>query len=334
MTAPSTQTDSRTAAIAAFNKAAAQSTAGVNPNAITPEELSVVKAPTAPTMEAQTDNTITDSEAPAEVTAEPKTPIDPEQARRFAQLSREAKALNAKRIQQDTDFKTREAAIAEREAKAQAIEQKYNTGYVDKNQLKQNVLQVLADNGISYDDVTQQILNQQPVDPRLQATIQRLEAKVQEQEDKLKNQETRAEEQQKQSYQAAIQQIRFDAQELIESNSAYELIKATESVDDIVEYIEAQYQKNGRVISVETAAEKIENFLTEKIEKLSATTKIKERLSKAQASAPTENTKTQPPAAKSAETTGMKTLTNATSSARPLTAKERAVLAFKGQLKS
>lgn len=341
MTSPtSNQTDARSKAIAAFNKSASQSTAGVNPNQVLPEELPAVTAPKGqPTaqesVEMQEETSSTPTTTEAEVTA-PK-PIDPETAKRFAQLARESKALQAKREQQEAAFKQKEAEIAAREAKALELESRYKSGYISQEQLKQNALQALADAGVSYDELTQQILNQQPTDPRLMSQIQRQEETIRKLEEKLNQVDSRHEETQKQAYQNAVKQIRGDAQDLIEKDSGtFELIKATDSIDDVVEYIELQYQKTGRVISVQQAAEKVEEYLTNQIEKYASTKKIQERIQKAQASASEASKKSQPPAANTAETKseGSKTLTNAMSTGRKLTAKERAILAFKGELKS
>jgi hypothetical protein len=74
----------------------------------------------------------------------------------------------------------------------------------------------------------------------------------------------------------------------------------------------------------------VEDYLVDEAVKLANIGKIKKRLSTAPA-VPAKTEK-QTPTNKQPQT--MKTLTNATASTRQLSARERALLAFKGELKS
>ncbi len=348
--------DTRARAMQAFmgssgqTPGATQETAGVNPNAIAPEDMGAIKQPTdqltqiaeqataaieaAPSDSLTTNETV--AEAPATLAAE-ETKADPALSRQFAQLARQEKALRAKVQQQEQTFKAREESLKTKETQIAALEQQYKSGYISHDELKANTLSVLANVGVSYDELTQQILNQQPRDPRLNAELESLKSQIRDLKAANEQSAKAQEDQQKSSYQAAINQIRSDAKKLVSNDPAFETIRVTNSINDVVELIERTWQEDGTVLSVDEAAAQVEDYLVERLSKIVTNTgKIKQRLSQASAQAAKETPQqTQAPAAKQqTQPQPMKTLTNATSSTRKLTAKERAILAFKGQLKS
>lgn len=108
----------------------------------------------------------------------------------------------------------------------------------------------------------------------------------------------------------------------------FETIKQTNSVSDVVDLITATYEKDGILLSVEEAAKEVEDYLVDEAMKLTRIGKIKQRLA---ASTTAKVSQEQTPAPK--KQTQMKTLTNAASTTRQLSAKERAILAFRGELK-
>lgn len=335
-------TDTRSKAIAAFNAAQQPQQAPVqNQNAVTPEEMGAIKPQEQLAEAAQQATEIAeqvDAKTPIETTEETaetpevKPKVDPTVSRQFAQLARQEKALRAKAQQQEQSIRAREEALQAKEAKITGLEQQYKSGYISMDQLKADTLSVLANAGVSYDELTQQILNQQPTDPRLNAHIARLEAQIKSLESKAEEGQKTAQEQQKSAYEAAIRQIKMDTKALVSSDPTYETIKATGSINDVVELIEQTYQKDGIVLSVEEAATEVENYLVEEALKITNIDKIKKRLSQASAQSQKVQEKSQAPAAKP-QSQPMKTLTNATASTRKLSAKERAILAFKGELK-
>lgn len=332
-------------AVAAFNKGqssydkatSTQSTAQEHPvrnaNNISVEELGAIQAPR--TTEEITENT-DGIEASAEETVETpvveKPQIDPALSRQFAQLARQEKALRAKAHQQDQAYKAKEQALAAREAALQPPAKQDMTGYISRDRLKSDPLAVFAEAGLSYDDITQQILTQQPRDPRTEAHIARLEAKLAALEEGAQTQQKSYAEQQQAQYQAAVKQIRTDATNLVNSDANFETIKATGSVKDVVELITQTYDKDGVLLSVEEAAQQVEDYLVEEYMKMTKIEKIKKRI--AQNGAQTAKPGVKTPGTEPKQTQPMKTLTNATSSQRQLSAKERAILAFKGELKS
>lgn len=304
-----------------------------NQNAISPEEVGALKHAT--TGQSSTNEEVAVStEIPADSVLadelDKKPEQDPALSRQFAQIARQERALRAKAQQQDAAFKAKEAALAAREAEL-AAKQPDLSQYIPKDRIKQDFLGVMAEEGVSYDALTQQILNQQPKDPRVEATISRLESKIKALEEQNNANKQSAQEQQTQAYQAAVKQIRMDVNSLVDSDPNFETIKATRSTKDVVDLITQTYDKDGILLSVEDAAQQVEDYLVEEAMNLTKIGKIKKKLGM------TSSTPPKPAATpnKSADTKQpMKTLTNAASSSRQLSARERALLAFKGELKS
>lgn len=303
----------------------------LNQNAIAPEEMAAIVPPSG-------QNTSVEEELQAsEVTEEPvaeepkaPTPQELEAKQRYEALARREKALRLQAQKQEQAIKAREDAIAQREAAIAAKDAEYKSNYISKDRFKADPLQALADAGASYEEITQAILNQTPKDPRVEAHISRLEAKLAALE--AANEEAKVSQKtaQQQQYDAAVNQIKADAKKLVYTDPTFETIKATNSVDDVVALITETYNKDGRLLSVEEAAQEVEDYLVEEAMALTRIEKIKKRLSET-GTASQQATQSKTPAQTPKQPQPMKTLTNATASSRQLTAKERAIAAFKGE---
>lgn len=298
----------------------AQEYAVANPNSVSPEEMSAIK----PKQEVDTLAQVEDTQVET-TEAKPEAPVkDPALSRQFAQLARQERQLRAKAQAQEQTIKAREQAL---EAKEQAIKTKeteYSQGYISKDQLKQDTLRILADSGVSYDELTQQILNQQTIDPRLESTINSLKAEIKALKTASEESKQAVTESQQQAYKAAVTQIKLDVNQEVRANpNEYKHISATKSTDDVTELIEETYKKDGRLMSVEEACREVEEYLKDEYVKLKG--KLEPAGQPAKVEKLAQQTKqTQPQ---------MKTLTNAAASTRKLSSKERAILAFKGELK-
>jgi hypothetical protein len=304
-----------------------------NANQISPEELGAIRAPT-PQIDT---STVSEETQPAEVAAEPakQAPKEDPLSSQYAMLARREKALRAKAQQQEQALKAREQALAEREAqlRSQPAQPTIDTSkYISIDEFKADPLKIMAQTGLSYDQITEQLINQQPRDPRTEATISRLEAQIRKLEAAIDDSQKAYTNNQQQAYQSAVKQIELDVTNLVKTDANFETIKATGSIKDVVQLIEETYKKDGILMSVEEAATEVENYLVDEALKLSRINKIQQRLnasaSKSQTTAPAQT-----PAAQPKQPQPMKTLTNATSSTRTLSARERALLAFKGELK-
>jgi len=331
--APSNAASAKARAIAAFNQAAqgqSQEAPVQDPTRVSPEEMTAISTTSA----GQSDTVETEAPVVEETPKEAPKAEDTQLSKQFAQLARQEKALRAKQMQADQALKAREQALAAREAAIAAKDQEYSQGYVSKDRLKADALQVLAEAGLNYDELVQQVINgQTPSDPRVSSEIKALKAELA--AIKAQNEDSKKSyaNQQAEQYQAAVKQIQLDTKALVNSDPAFETIKATNSIRDVVDLITQTYDKDGILLSVEEAAQQVEDYLVEEAMKFTKIDKIKKRLAE-NASKSQQQAKAQTPAKPAQQPQTMKTLTNASSSTRQLSAKERAILAFKGELKS
>lgn len=299
-----------------------------NPNQVSAEELSAI-APSVPEPKLMPDKETSNAETRSEETTT-KQDEKPQQNQEFERLARQERALRQKVQQQQKMLEERENALKAKEAEIEAKLQDYRTNYVPKDRIKEDALGTLEEAGLTYDDVTQQAVSRQPTDPRILRTIQSLQEEIKSLKQANQDSQKTYQEQQTQAYQSALRQIETDAKALVRDNPAFEFIDKQNQVKQVVRLIEETYKKDGVVLDVEEAAREIENELTERaLNTFKTVSKIQKRLTETaqspKATPQTQSeTKTQPT---------IKTLTNATASTRKLSAKERAILAFKGELK-
>jgi hypothetical protein len=323
--------EAKARAVQAFNQASPvtqpQGNEAVkNQNQIQPEEMGAIipKSNVRPEYDKTSDNVslqpdkISEDIQVVEETAPQKAPSeeDPSLRRQFIQLARQEKALRAKAQQQAQQFKVREEALAAKEAALAAKDQTYTQQYISKEELKRDALTKLQEAGVTYDELTQQILNQQNRDPRLDAQMSRLEAKIQELEAATQRANQASQAKEEDNYQAALKQISVDVRNLVKSDPVtYEAIAKTGRIKAVVDLIERTHKKDGIVLSAEEAAQEVENYLVDQgFKTFTRIDKIKKRLQQAgqpqKADVKSQATQRQSP---------MKTLTNAT---------------FRGELKS
>lgn len=315
----SAPSDARAKAIAAFNATAQAAQSPVlDQNQVSPEEMSAITPPSV-----QTD-TIDAVEAPKEVT-KPSTPEEPALSSQYAQLARKEKAFRA----QVNAVKAQEAQLRAREEAIKAKESEYQSQYVPKDRIAKDPLKVLQEQGYTSDQITQLLLNApDPAQQAQQTVMDELRAEIRALRDAQDATNKTYQDNQTQSYQQAVNQIRNDAKQLVTADPTFETIKATNSVEDVVELITKTFEKDGVILSVEDAANAVEEYLVEEALKIARLDKIQKRLAPKQTQAPTQQAAQKPQAPQQA-----KTLTSTMGTSRPLTAKERAILAFKGELK-
>lgn len=284
-----------------------------NPSSVSVEELSAIN-----TNNGQIDQV----EAPK--VEEPVAASEKPLSSHYANLAREQRALRSKALKQEQAMQIREAKIAEQEAAMKARELDYQSNYIPKEKLTGDTLNALLDAGLSYDQITEAMLQQQS---QPDFTKSRAYVELQNELKQIKQSQEQAkksyEDQQSQAYTQAVNQIKSEAKKLVFTDANFETIKATNSVNDVVELIEETFKQDGILLSVEEAAQAVEDHLVEEAMKIA---KIKKIQLKMQSSSPTEKKSTDAPKQQQ-----LKTLTNSVSSTRQLTAKERAMLAFKGE---
>lgn len=214
----------------------------------------------------------------------------------------------------------RQLRKARMELKAQQDKWKAEqASFVSKDVLKSDPLKALSEAGISYEKLTELQLSQIAPDPNqtLLNKIAELEAKLASVDEQFTKRDTQA-------YDAAVNQIRNDVKLLVDSDDSYETIKATGESETVVELIKKVFDAEGTILSVEEAAKMVEEKLLERklaeVERLSKLSKIKSRLSKPSEPTAEANDAQQPQK--------QPTLSNQAAVSRPLSARERAILAF------
>lgn len=273
--------------------------------------------------------------AAAPVAKAEETPLSSQ----YAQLARKEKALRAQAQQvkaQNDALAAREAAIKAKESEMQG------DSYIPKDRLTKDTLKVLQEAGLDYEQITQMMLNGPTPEAQQQsAVIAKLEAKISALEEGQTKVTKSFEDSQANAYKQAVNQIRTEAKQAVYTNPDYETIKETNSVNDVVDLIVQTFEKGlgpdhpvGTLLTVDEAAKMVEEHLYEEAFKLTNLKKIQKRLAeaKAVATAPTTTSGKQADPKPGEKQVTMKTLTNRDGSARKLTASERAVLAFKGEL--
>lgn len=333
--APDQSQNLKARAVEAFNKAStptppANHSAQLNQNAISPEDMGAIQAHESRAQE----ETIPLAEVVETLKAEPVEPKeqDPALSRQFAQLARQERAIRQQKQQQDQVFKTREAQLQAREQEL-ANKQPDMSKYIPRDQLKSEILDMVARGEVPYEEITQQMLNPTQRDPRVEANIKRLEDQIKRLESQNEEARKSYADNQNQAYQSAVKQIETDVRALVKSDPNFETIKVTGSAKDVVELITQTYDKDGVLLTVEEAAQQVEDYLTEEALKLTQIGKIKKRMQQNQQLATGSPVQKSLQQTQSAQQQPMKTLTNAAASSRKLTARERALLAFKGELK-
>lgn len=279
--------------------------------------MSVIPAEAAIKSEA----TATQQMAAGEATSTGEATSDKVSAKIYAELARKEKALRAK----EEAWKTQ---LAEKEQGWLAKEQEYQSKYIPKERLLQDTLGTLQEAGMSYDQIVQMAMNP----PSQEALINmQLQAKIKELENKLESKFSSFEQNQKDAkskqYEQAINQIRGQVKNLVTNEiENFELINANgeDAQEAVVRYIEDYYKETQQVLSAQEAAKLVEEHLLEESLKLMSLNKLKSKLAP-----PIEQETPQVPGKPQAHKT--LTNTNATSTQRPMSRRERAIAAFNGQ---
>lgn len=234
----------------------------------------------------------------------------------FAQLARRERMLR----RQLEDMKRREEAFKSKE-------QEYSSKYVPRDQIaeefRSNPMESMRKYGLSYDQLTQAALNAPSPQDQMISELKKEIAALRGGVDETKNLISK---QQSDAYDQALNQIRMETKQLIFQDPQFETVKEMAAEESVVELIKETFDKTGTIMSVEEAAKEVEEYLLDETLRLMKNKKIQERMNPAPAASAPEV---------KAPITSAKTLTHANSASQTkgLTAYERAMLAFKGELK-
>jgi hypothetical protein len=247
----------------------------------------------------QTEIGVSDTNEQANVVAEDTKPLSPQ----FAQLAKQRRNLQVK-----------EAELAKREAALTGPSRVDLEAELKSSPLK--VLErVIGEN--FYDKLTQDILalqnGQQPIDTNALKAELRKELS-EELQTNLTTRETQAEEQ-------ALTAIAADIDSVVSEGDDFELIRETQSQEEVLRHIHDTWKKTGRLLDEREACRFIEDQILQKQLKLSKLKKLQGKLT------PEEPVQAAPP-----QTGGIRTLTN-NHQAKPVTdRRQRAIAAMQGKL--
>jgi hypothetical protein len=280
--------------------------------AATPEALAV--APTAPAVPATPTATATEanpalrsSTEQAQAAAEDTKPLSPQQVA----LARQRRALMLK----ERELQVREKALAEKTQvpPAQAAVKRM----IDVARLKSEPLSVLQEEGVTYEQLTEAILNGKAVDPEVSALKREVAALKEGIDQKLEARDRQAEK-------AALDDMERTAHRLARQGDDFALVRETRSVPKVRELIARTWEKTGEILDVPEAMRLVEEDLVSETLRVAAINKVQGKLAPKPAAPPQASAPATPPAP------GIKTLTNRDTSTVPLSRKERAMQAFYG----
>ncbi len=178
-----------------------------------------------------------------------------------------------------------------------------------KTRAQSNALSVLQELGISYDQLTNELIAKQSNGDTeaIESRFKFLEKTI---EDRFAEKDTAQE-------QAVFDHMKKTVDKIAFSSEKYKFIRESKSQDDVMDLIRREWKENGEVLSEEEAMDAIESELRED--------------AKRYAKLIGELEPTTPPPAQPVPQQGMKTLTNRDSARPQSNRRQRALAAFLGQ---
>ncbi len=241
---------------------------------------------------------------------------------KFAALARKEKQLRA----QQQAVKAKEAEL---ERTLQAKQSEYEQSW--KSRLASSPLEVLNESGLSYDQLTQLMLNQPGPESQKIASLEREIAALKAGQENIVKQGQDANTQQRE--QAKIQ-IGREISNMIKGNESFEAmgVYGEEAVQAAVEFIEKNFDVTGDIMDYEKACQAVEDYYIEEGMKVAALKKIQSKLTPPPVEAP-EAKKLQ-----NNKQPQITTLSNRMSlvETKPMNSRERrerAMRAFRGEIK-
>ena len=231
-------------------------------------------------------------------------PLSPQ----FAALARQKRALQVK-----------ERELADRE---EALKTQVPAGNEDLlAKLKASPLSVLQEAGVTYDQLTEAILNSQsaPIDP------QKLRDEIK--EDLMKEFSNQFSTRDQQAEQQVLNDIKREAIQLTAQGEQFEAIREARQQQAVVDLVHRTWKQSGEVLDVAEAAELVENQLIEEALPFAKLSKVQSRL------APTQPAQAPQLATPKPGTKIMRTLTNRDSASPVMDKRARAIAAMQGTLK-
>lgn len=195
--------------------------------------------------------------------------LDDKLSSKFAALSRKEKAIK----QQEAQFRQQQSEmqklIAETKAENERLKQEFE-GY--RTNVKQNPLKQLAEEGLTFEQLTQMQLNDQ--NPTTEMLMQRMRSELEtgyKSELEALKKQLADEKLKAQTDAETITVTNFKKQigEHVAANSdKYELINLNDAVDTVYDVVEQYYEAEGKLLTVEEAADYVEKHLEDEANKI------------------------------------------------------------------
>lgn len=267
-------------------------------------EAPVVEA--APELIDEIQSPISDTVEQASATEETR-PLSPQ----FAALAKAKRAVQIER-----------AEVAKMKAEFEAQKGSANPESISMADLKANPLSVLQEAGVTYDQLTEAILNNQSShSPEIQELRNELKSLKEELNGQLSSRDQQAEQQ-------VLTEIKREIVNLVEQQpEQYEAIRHANAQDTVKELIHRTWKQTGEVIDVTTAAELVETQLIEEALPFAKIKKLQSMLN------PAPEAPAQTPVLQKPGTKIMRTLTNRDSALPNMDRRARAIAAMQGTLK-
>lgn len=224
-----------------------------------------------------------------EATKSPSPAEDPLISSKFAALARKEKALRQKY-----------AEIASKEQELVKYREEAQKAAQYRERLKSHPLDVLNEEGITYDQLVQRAAN-----PPSQEMLN-LQYQVKALEESLKQQTESAQKNAQTQREQAVKQINMDVKELITSNPAYETVKDMGAEEAVTQLITVTYDEDGILLTTDQAAKQVNEYLVGEINRLNGIPSVKKLLSPT----PPAEVQQQQVAVSATPQTGMKTLSH------------------------
>jgi hypothetical protein len=253
----------------------------------------------------QTNSTTLENQQPLESNVEIQAPVEATQplSPQLALLAKQRRALQQER----REFENLKKASSQRSDKAM----------IDATLLKSDPLKVMLDHGVTYDQLTEAILNSRDnPEHAFNAKIQALEKSIDERFSKS------VAENEKQ----VLAEMQREASQLVTNGDEFEFVRETNSIPKVMNLIERTYRETGEVLDVQEALKLFEEELFKDAQKLTSLKKMQMQ---------TQQQPQQRPGVRplSQQRPLVRTLTNRDTASIPMTAKARAMAAFYGNLK-
>lgn len=219
-------------------------------------------------------------------------PISPQ----FAALAKQKRALQVK-----------ERELAERE---RTMSTQPGTESIEMSRLKSDPLKVLLEAGVTYEQLAQAVMAT-PQNPE----INDLKAQLRSMEEGFNKQFS---ERDAQAEKQVIAEMRREANQMAAEGEDFELIRETNGIPSVMKLIERTFREQGEVLDVKEAMQLVEQELFKEAQRITKAKKVQAQFQTAM-----------PPVQRPQ---GMRTLTNRDTAQPPISAKQRALQAFWGQL--